>query len=500
MKKSIRIFIAAFLLVLGAIQTPNAVAVQTAIPAATSDFYVNDFADVFSDDEKSRLMDNAVTLSDEHDGIQVVVTTINSLEGNSIENYALEMYNQYGIGKNDMGLLILLSTGDRQIRVEVGLAMEAYVNDSKAGRFIDEYAIPSLKGNKFAEGLINLQEALISEIVSSIETGNTSDVQTSHSESSINLLSALGTFLIFCIIVGLIVLLVSFVRKIISKSHEKQLKIDSLTMQLEASNQKAIEQKNVAKREINALNKKINDLTEEKDTLLSNYHDLDTRYNTLMDRYERVKLLYPNADNEVTAMIEEEIRQKDIALAQEVDSCIQKVINLLPSKDIVSELSEAISHYTRLSSSQKTYVKSDINKLQQLYDQSFDLKQKYDKKMEEERRRKLAAEAIASITAIISSISIGRARNLRQLKEAKSIYDNLEPEARTYFDKSVEDKLDKLYKEAKRDKEEEEAEYRRRQDEERRRRMQSSSYSSSSSSHFGGFGGHSGGGGASRGF
>lgn len=83
-------------------------------------------------------MDNAVKLSNEHNGVQVVVTTVMSLDGNTIENYALEMYNLYGIGKDDMGLLILLSTGDRQIRVEVGKAMEAYIPDSKAGRFIDK--------------------------------------------------------------------------------------------------------------------------------------------------------------------------------------------------------------------------------------------------------------------------------------------------------------------------------------------------------------------------
>lgn len=63
-------------------------------PEATSDFYVNDFAGVFTETEKSRLMTNAVNLENELDGIQVVVTTIKSLEGDMIENYAYNMYNQ----------------------------------------------------------------------------------------------------------------------------------------------------------------------------------------------------------------------------------------------------------------------------------------------------------------------------------------------------------------------------------------------------------------------
>lgn len=504
MRKSIKSFIAVFILVLGVFQLSTVAFSKTNIPSATSDFYVNDFANVFSTDEKTRLMDNAITLSDEHDGIQVVVTTVESLDGNTIENYALEMYNLYGIGKDDMGLLILLSTGDRQIRIEVGKAMESYINDSKAGRFIDKYAIPSLKENKFDEGLINLQEALINQIVTDIENENTENVQSSDSKTNLDFLSILGTLLVICIVVVIIVLIVILVRKVIAKSREKQQTIDTLTKQLETSKQNAIEIRNTSTKEINKLQRKIDNLSEDKNRLICNYQSLEDKYKTLEDRYERVKILYPTADKDVTDMIEEEIHQRDIALAKEVDLVIQKVIDLSASKDIVSELDNAKACYSRLNQKQQSYVRSDINRLEQLYNESFRLKQEYDRMIEEERRKKLASVAIASITAIISCISIGKAKHLKKLKKAKSIYDNLDSGSRSYFDKSVADKLDKLYREAKRDKEEEEeAECRRkrREEEERRRRMQSSSHSSfGSSSHYGGFGGHSGGGGASRGF
>lgn len=504
MRKSIKSFIAVFILVLGVFQLSTVAFAKTNIPSATSDFYVNDFANVFSTDEKTRLMDNAITLSDEHDGIQVVVTTVESLDGDTIENYALEMYNLYGIGKDDMGLLILLSTGDRQIRIEVGKAMESYINDSKAGRFIDKYAIPSLKENKFDEGLINLQEALINQIVTDIENENTENVQSSDSKTNLDFLSILGTLLVICIVVVIIVLIVILVRKVIAKSREKQQTIDTLTKQLETSKQNAIEIRNTSTKEINKLQRKIDNLSEDKNRLICNYQSLEDKYKTLEDRYERVKILYPTADKDVTDMIEEEIRQRDIALAKEVDLVIQKVIDLSASKDIVSELDNAKACYSRLNQKQQSYVRSDINRLEQLYNESFRLKQEYDRMIEEERRKKLASVAIASITAIISCISIGKAKHLKKLKEAKSIYDNLDSGSRSYFDKSVADKLDKLYREAKRDKEEEEEAERRRkrrEEEERRRRMQSSSHSSfGSSSHYGGFGGHSRGGGASRGF
>lgn len=503
MRKSIKSFIAVFILVLGIFQLSTVVFAKTNIPSATSDFYVNDFANVFSADEKTRLLNNAITLADEHDGIQVVVTTVEFLDGDTIENYALEMYNLYGIGKDDMGLLVLLSTGDRQIRIEVGKAMEAYINDSKAGRFIDKYAIPSLKEDKFDEGLINLQEALISQIVTDIENENTENVQPSNSKTGLDFLSVLGVLLVICIVVVIIVLIVILVRKIIAKSKEKQQTIDTLTKQLETSEQNAIEIKNTSFNKISELQIKINNLSTDKNRLISNYQNLEDKYKTLEDRYKRVQILYPTADKDVSNMIEEEIRQRDIALAKEVDSVIQKVIDLSASKDIVSELDNAKACYSRLSQKQQSYVKSDINRLEKLYNESFLLKHEYDRMMEEERKKKIASVAVASITSIISCISIGKAKHLKKLKEAKSIYDSLDSGSRSYFDKSVADKLNKLYREAKRDKEEEEEAERRRkrQEEEHRRHMQSSSYSNfGSSSHYGGFGGHSGGGGASRGF
>ena len=503
MRKSIKSFIAVFILVLGIFQLSAVVFAKTNIPSATSDFYVNDFANVFSTDEKTRLLNNAITLADEHDGIQVVVTTVESLDGDTIENYALEMYNLYGIGKDDMGLLVLLSTGDRQIRIEVGKAMEAYINDSKAGRFIDKYAIPSLKEDKFNEGLINLQEALISQIVTDIENENTENIQSSDSKTSLGFLSVLGVLLVICIVVVIIVLIVILVRKVIAKSKEKQQTIDTLTKQLETCKQNAIEIRNTSFNKISELQIKINNLSADKNRLVSDYQSLEDKYKTLEDRYERVQILYPTADKDVSNMIEEEIRQRDIALAKEVDLVIQKVINLSASKDIVSDLNNAKACYSRLSQKQQSYVKSDINRLEKLYNESFLLKQEYDRMMEEERKKKLALVAVASITSIISCISIGKAKHLKKLKEAKSIYDSLDSGSRSYFDKSVADKLNKLYREAKRDKEEEEEAERRRkrQEEEHRRHMQSSSYSNfGSSSHYGGFGGHSGGGGASRGF
>lgn len=156
------------LLVLGFLFIPTCVFAKIKVPTQTNEFYVNDFADVLTDSQEKELVEKAKSYADNNNGIQVVITTVKSLDGETLEYYAHDMYNQYGIGKDDMGVLILLVTQDRDVRMEIGTAMEAHINDAKAGRLIDKYAIEHFKNNEFAEGLIELQDGTLKEITAMI--------------------------------------------------------------------------------------------------------------------------------------------------------------------------------------------------------------------------------------------------------------------------------------------------------------------------------------------
>ena len=59
-------------------------------------------------------------------GIEMAVVVVRSLDGLSIEEFAEQLFNRWGIGKQhrDNGLLFLWSTGDRKVRVEVGYGLE----------------------------------------------------------------------------------------------------------------------------------------------------------------------------------------------------------------------------------------------------------------------------------------------------------------------------------------------------------------------------------------
>lgn len=131
----------------------------------TSNFYVNDYANVLSKTTKEYIQNTSVSL-EEKTGAQVVVVTVPSLDGIDIESYANELFNKWEIGdkKKENGLLLLCSYGDRKFRIEVGYGLEGALPDGKTGRIQDEYIIPHLREDDFDKGIKDGYSVCIDEI------------------------------------------------------------------------------------------------------------------------------------------------------------------------------------------------------------------------------------------------------------------------------------------------------------------------------------------------
>ncbi len=77
-------------------------------------------------------------------GAEMAVVVVTSLDGQSVEEYTVKLFQRWGIGKaaQDNGLLLLWSTSDRRVRLEVGYGLEGTLPDGKAGAILDTYIIP----------------------------------------------------------------------------------------------------------------------------------------------------------------------------------------------------------------------------------------------------------------------------------------------------------------------------------------------------------------------
>ena len=79
-----------------------------AVVSQTNDFYVNDYARKLSSDTKEYIMNMNIELQ-KKTGAQIVVVTVQSLGGQSIEEYATELFRKFGIGDKEKNNGVLLN-------------------------------------------------------------------------------------------------------------------------------------------------------------------------------------------------------------------------------------------------------------------------------------------------------------------------------------------------------------------------------------------------------
>jgi uncharacterized protein len=115
--------------------------------------YVTDLAGAIQADTKTRL-EALCTEVEQKTGAQMAIVTVHSLEGQSIENYAVDLYKQLGVGgKHDnRGVLLLVSPDERKYRIEVGYGLEPVINDARAGD-TGRAMVPFLRSGDFSSAI-----------------------------------------------------------------------------------------------------------------------------------------------------------------------------------------------------------------------------------------------------------------------------------------------------------------------------------------------------------
>lgn len=187
---------------------PNQAFAEDNVNNVSSDFYVSDSANVFNDTEKTELISNAKSLSKECNGIQLIISTVNTTENDSIDSYAETMYSDYGLDKDNKSILIVYSAESSQICIKIGTKINKYIDDSTANQFITNYVMPYSEANDIATGLLNLQQAIINEVINNYNSNHKLDYNlTSNTNLMFVLLLVLIGFAIFLLIVCIFLLL-----------------------------------------------------------------------------------------------------------------------------------------------------------------------------------------------------------------------------------------------------------------------------------------------------
>lgn len=143
-----------------------AAASQPKFPKPTG--WVSDFAGVISQADEQKIT-SLITNLERQTTAELAVVTISYLAGTTIDDYAVRLFKQWGIGKKgkDNGVLLLFAIQDRKWRIEVGYGLEPILPDGLCGGIGRKQMVPLLKKGKYGEaayaGAYRIAEIILSD-------------------------------------------------------------------------------------------------------------------------------------------------------------------------------------------------------------------------------------------------------------------------------------------------------------------------------------------------
>jgi uncharacterized protein len=128
------------------------VLLSAALPAPSG--FVNDFASAL-DDSAEQYLEEFLQALELDTTAEVVVATVASLEGMTVEEYANRLFAEWGIGQtaDDNGVLLLVAPGDRAVRIEIGYGLEPILPDGLAGEIIRTEILPEFRAGNVPRGI-----------------------------------------------------------------------------------------------------------------------------------------------------------------------------------------------------------------------------------------------------------------------------------------------------------------------------------------------------------
>jgi len=146
---------------------------------------VNDNAGILSENTV-RILSEKLKQYEDSTTNQVVILTIQTLDGENIEDFSNTVYNTWKLGKADKnnGVLMVIVPDERKMRIEVGYGLEPVLTDLLASRIIRNIMSPRFKENDYDGGVMEGTNAVISILTGDNLNGIGDSEETSESSAN----------------------------------------------------------------------------------------------------------------------------------------------------------------------------------------------------------------------------------------------------------------------------------------------------------------------------
>jgi uncharacterized protein len=126
--------------------------------------YVSDFASVIDGQSKADLEAFSANV-EKATGVQMAFVTLDTLAGESLEDFTNDLYRRWGVGQKgkDEGLLLLLVVRERRSRLEIGRGLEEFIPDGMAGSLLRDMR-PYLQQAQYGHAFVIAARSLAQRI------------------------------------------------------------------------------------------------------------------------------------------------------------------------------------------------------------------------------------------------------------------------------------------------------------------------------------------------
>jgi uncharacterized protein len=99
-------------------------------------------------------------------GHQFVTVTVRSLGGHPIEDYGMALGNYWGIGRKGMndGVLLIVASNERKVRIEVGKGLETVLTNEEARQIIERDMLPAFRRGDLVRGIATGATHIVREL------------------------------------------------------------------------------------------------------------------------------------------------------------------------------------------------------------------------------------------------------------------------------------------------------------------------------------------------